>query len=459
MKRLLALASTSLLFASVLSLPSSGAQGAKIGSICLKSGIVSKIGNTKVVCVKNGKKLLWIKVSESSKQTSVTPNPSSSPSPTTTPTPSPTPTVKAEIFKASIPISLPVNSIGSITFSNAASNFAQIPQIAWQNVQDVLKRNTPVENVNNDLHIGPNTKIVTVGGLSRVKEILSRTQRLFSGFTQVKNFSLLIYNSKDEPWAEKEWETFAKERNYFKGEIEGEKRRIAGNCQTTVSPGVFSGSVEDCRGADSSAIQNKDDAVLTLGQSNSTDSGDHGEIISHEYVHAVQAGQWIGNPKVYCTEATNSPDCFRSHWVNNTVPCWLNEGSAHAMGHLLSGDSFADYRKLRENLPFNQGPTTVTDYSESSLKSFLFNQEIGDRGCISNGAIYRLGYSVGALTVEILTAIGGPQAVMSIYSLCAEGSDFPTAFQKVYGISWSEASGILAKTLAAEYATYGPPPK
>jgi hypothetical protein len=48
---------------------------------------------------------------------------------------------------------------------------------------------------------------------------------------------------------------------------------------------------------------------------------------------------------------------------------------------------------------------------------------------------------------------------MAIYSLGAEGEDFPTAFQHVYGISWSEASTILSNVLASEYATYGPPPK
>ena len=70
-----------------------------------------------------------------------------------------------------------------------------------------------------------------------------------------------------------------------------------------------------------------------------------------------------------------------------------------------------------------------------------------------------MGYSIGALTVEALVAIGGPQAVMALFSLGAEGQDFITAFQNIYGISWDEASTILSEVLAAEYATYGPPPK
>jgi hypothetical protein len=48
---------------------------------------------------------------------------------------------------------------------------------------------------------------------------------------------------------------------------------------------------------------------------------------------------------------------------------------------------------------------------------------------------------------------------MALYALGAEGQDFSTAFKNVYGISWSDASTILSKVLAAEYATFGAPPK
>ena len=119
-------------------------------------------------------------------------------------------------------------------------------------------------------------------------------------------------------------------------------------------------------------------------------------------------------------------------------------------------ETFAVYQEARKNLPYGQGPTTVTDYSQASLLNYLVNQSHST--CYSDGNLYRLGYTVGALTTEILTAIAGPQAVMAMYSLGAEGQKFETAFQNVYGISWSEASVILSKVLAAEYATFGPPP-
>ena len=445
MRRLLALTTSLVLTTSfILAAPSFGASPkAKAGGKCIKLGETRSIGSLSLSCTKSGKKLIW-------KLISINPN-----KPTTSTT---------TTFKASIPITLPVSQNGAITFANVPTKIDDLGQIAWQKVQDVLSTNTAPTTISNDVHVGPNTKISITGGLSRIQEILARAQKTFSGFTQVKTFSMLIYNAKDEPWAETEWSSFATARGYFAGQIMGEKNTIAGNCRSTISPGVFSGEITNCGGADSSAIQNKDDAILTFGESDSGTSGDtyinNGGVVGHEYVHAVQAAQWIGNPKVYCTAATNSPDCFRSHWVNNTIPCWLNEGSANSIGPLIASKSLSEYLDYRKNnLPYGQGPTTVTDYSEQSLKDYLFKQVIGDRGCISDGSVYRLGYTVGALAAEILTAIGGPQSVMALYSLGAEGNDFPTAFAKVYGISWSEASSIIAKTLAAEYATFGPAPK
>ena len=255
----------------------------------------------------------------------------------------------------------------------------------------------------------------------------------------VKNFFLLAYNAQDEKWAEEDWKSIGKAGNYFQGVITSEVKRISGNCQQTVSPGVFSGTPTNCRGADSTAITNTDDAILTVGQGGDGASNDiyatEGGIYGHEYVHSVQAAQWIGNPIAYCTEQTQSPEGFRSrdsHW--GFSPCWLFEGlpnSAGLMVALGNKQDYLDFEKFR--LPYDQGPTTVTDYSQSSLRDYLFNQSPST--CYSNGPIYRLGYTVGALTVETLIAIGGPQSAMALFALGAEGQDFPTAFKNVYGIS------------------------
>jgi len=359
-------------------------------------------------------------------------------------------------FKAPIPINLPVAQTGAITFANILSHTSEIPQTSWQNIQNVITNNKSAPKVKNVVHVGPNTTLDVIGGLPRIQTVLNRNEKLWAGFSQVKNFYLLMYNAQDEPWAEKDWAKTGKAAKATPGDIKGEIQRIAGNCQQTISPGKFSGKPTNCRGADSSAIQNSDNAILTFGQGGEGAADDSmvttGGIIGHEYGHSVQAAQWIGTSSV-----------SRSYDANSFAPCWLIEGQGNSIGWAVAADTYEMYSTMIKNRPYSQGPSKVTDYSEASLLKYLTSQGPGqstkENGCISNGGIYSLGYSVGAVAVEALVAIGGPQATMALYALGARGQDFPTAFKKVYGVSWANAAVTLSKVLAAQYATFGPPPQ
>jgi hypothetical protein len=72
--------------------------------------------------------------------------------------------------------------------------------------------------------------------------------------------------------------------------------------------------------------------------------------------------------------------------------------------------------------------------------------------CLPPAPIYQLGYSIGALAIEALTAIAGPQSHMAVLTLMGRGQTYDKAFKSVYGISWAEAAPILARVAAAEYA-------
>jgi hypothetical protein len=437
MKRLLALVLAPLLILGLFATPAIAATP-KAGAKCSNFGESIVSSGKKFTCLMVGSKQVWNKGVKVSGSTS-----------------------KSAVFKAKIPIALPVVQNGTITFANVLDHVSEIPKVAWQRAQDVISANSNTAVTKNVVLVGPNTQIDVVGGLPRIQEVLVRSEKLWSGFSQVSNFYLLMYNAQDEPWAEKIWTTTGTEKKYFAGDIKGEIHRIAGNCQQTLSPGVFTGTPSNCRGADSSAIQNSDDAILTFGQGGQGASSDpmvtSGGIVGHEYNHSVQAAQWIGHPKTYCTEQTNSPACFRSANANSFAPCWLIEGQGNSIGWMTATETFDSYSTLIKNRPYSQGPTTITDYSQSSIRNYLYDQV--PNKCIESGPLYSLGYTVGAQAVEVLTAIAGPQSSMALYALGAEGQDFTTAFKKVYGISWSDAATILSKVLAAEYATYGAPPR
>jgi hypothetical protein len=444
MRKSLAVAACLVIVGSFLS--SASAATPKVGSACTKVGAFYDTPNARYVCNQEGSKKVWRLWSP---DTAAKPATSSG---------------KKVNFKARIPITLPVaqsTNPADITFANILDRIPDISKTAWQKVQDVIAANPAPAPITNAVHVGPNTKIDVVGGIPRIQEILLRNQKLFSGFTQNSTFGMLMYNAQDEPWAEKDWEKTAKAKKYFAGEIKSEKIRIAGNCQASSAPGVFSGPPVDCRGANSTAIANSDDANFTFGQGGNGAADDPyvttGGIVGHEYTHAVQAAQWIKHPASYCTEKTQTSACSRS-WSSNWgfSPCWIFEGLPNSVGPMVASETYPLYQDFRTNLPY-RGPTTITDYTEASLKKYLYNQS--NTTCYRDGNLYDLGYSVGALATEALVAIAGPQATMALYSLGAQGQDFATAFKNVYGISWSDGSTILSKVLAAQYATYGPPPK
>ena len=63
-------------------------------------------------------------------------------------------------------------------------------------------------------------------------------------------------------------------------------------------------------------------------------------------------------------------------------------------------------------------------------------------------ANYDLGYSLGFLTVEALSAIGGADSSMNLYKLM-KNNTFSEAFELTYGSTWDEAKHILASAVSA----------
>ena len=430
-----------------VSAPASIAATPKSGSVCAKLGTTSTTSGVKLICQKSGTRLLWAVAT------------SSPSSPQAKPTP--TPTATKATFKAKIPITLPVAQNGTITFSNILDHISEIPSTSYQNIQKVLSSNSPTDQPNN-IYVGPNTTLDITGGTTRIKELVARESRLWSGFAQPKFYSIYAYNSMDEKDAEEKFKADFKAKNYDYSSpevLDGLIRALAGNCQQTVHPGAFSGPVGDCRGASSGSYFKSDDSFMVLGQTGTSNDPyiSSGGIIGHEYLHAVVGAQWIGSPN--CVNPDNfAPGCNRSGMSNHGFsPCWIFEGAPNSIGFGLAADTQAQYLDLRKQLPYSRGATTVTDYTQASLRDYLMNQSPST--CYNNNNIYTLGYSIGALATEALVSIAGPQAVLAIYSLGAEGKDFATAFKAVYGISWDEGATVLSKVLAAEYATYGPAPR
>jgi len=426
-----------ILLTSPLAITKANAATPKLGGACSKVGSFGDTPKVRFVCVKSGKKLVWgVRKGPST--------PSSTPQPTKSSVPA-----KVE-FKAPIPITLPIatsSDANAITFTNIMDHIVDIPKVAWQKVQDVIAGN-PAVIVPHDIFVGPNTQMTLTGGMAQAESIFARSTRLWSGFSQTKYDSIYIFNITDEPWAAQKFHDLAAMKNYTAELTGGFANVIRQACtQPSQTPGGYASQIplaSSCHGASAGPITESDDSAEEFGEGDLQHPDTYGGIFGHEYIHTVQAAQWIGN----CKQHNQDNGCSRGGLGQMFTRCWINEGQPQSIGLMVAATDYQSYIAMRSN--GKDSSQHVTDYSEASLKHYLFDQSAPS--CYQNGALYQLGYGPGAMATEILTAVAGPQSTMALYALGADGQDFPTAFQNVYGLSWSDGSTLLAKVLAAEYA-------
>jgi hypothetical protein len=341
-----------------------------------------------------------------------------------------------------IPITLPVKPIGDLTFANIEQRIGDISPVAYKSVQQVMAANSQPK-LSLKLYVGPNTKPVVDDLPGAFKKII----RLWSGFRQPLDYSALIYNFQDKDWALK---TDAK---------------IPAVVQTGGSRGPISFSQlisnctkEQCNGGNSGtpdvAGRGYGQFPVDLAHQSQDVYFQVGGIFGHEYTHTMQGAQFIGNRNVgkptTKNQAAHGLDNSPSGLHLGTTPCWMTEGQANFLGTAATADTLEKYMKWRVGVPKGWAAEGFNDFSATSLQKFLLTDN--PPNCLPPAPIYQIGYSIGALAIEALTAIAGPQSNMAVLTLMGRGQSYETAFKNVYGISWAEAAPILARVAAAEYA-------
>ena len=429
---------TALMIGSTVSSVSAAAP--KVGSACKKIGTLFDTPGTRYVCNKEGKKLVWRLWNPGASQ-----NTSSSTSTAPAPTQSAAPT-KIEV-KAPIPITLPVAQSGAITFTNGAAEFAKIPETAWNNIQSAVAANENVK-IPMTIYIGPNTNTTE----ALMTPAINREFKMFNGFNLPPTYTAVTYSAKDEPWAEKKWVEIG-----TKAKFQNDPTHYINHMHDTCN--IENNVVTECYGGYTTTIPGTDAAYVFYGVQNgdfwSATSNNLGSMteVAHELTHTIQFAQYAKVP-VHAGDNTKSDTAHRAY------PCWFQEGQANAIGiplFITSLSAFSDVRDYNITRGTGGRSTSLADYSAASFTKFLTGQKLSNgpenAGCYnpSNGD-YQLGYSVGYAATEALVAIGGPQSTMALISRTADGDTWAEAFEKVYGISWTEGATALGKILAAEYA-------
>ena len=340
-----------------------------------------------------------------------------------------------------IPITLPVKPVGVITFANIEEHVSEIPAAAYKALQDVYTANAQPK-IPVTLLMGPNTV-----NPSDAKVALGKIAKLWAGFRQPVSYHALVYNFKDKAWALK-----ADAKVPVVAAEGGSRGRasmssVINQCMVNQCGSANSG-ISDAKGSGYGQFQ-----VDPRPEAN----GPYqlmGGVFGHEYTHSVQAAQFLGNANVGKPVSKerekygldNSP----SGLFQGVLPCWMSEGMANFNGTAVVAPTFKDYMSWRTSAPKSQQTPEFTDFSAKSLQNLLMTGN--PPKCLPPAGIYLMGYTIGALTVEALSAIAGPQGAMAVVTLLGRGQTYDQAFKSVYGITWAEAAPILARVAAAEYA-------
>lgn len=337
-------------------------------------------------------------------------------------------------FVAPIPIELPVAQ-GAITFSNILSHMPELAQVAFDDVHRTIESNSRPQEISSTIWVGPNTTMIgSDSAASRFTDI----QKLWSGFAQPKAFGAFFYSTEDEPAAEEAFAKWKKDANIAGGP---EPSILANDCkQESGIPGQYEGPLIDCRNANGGVIDIYGNAMGLFGvPTNPGDRADPyraGALENHEYTHMVQTAQFVGNGR--------QP----GQVLQSKSPCWLQEGMAHFVGKSSASKNLSDYLRQRngEALARTNGNGDLPPRDLSGISAYISLETLP--GC---GRTYSWGYATGMLIVEALSAIGGVQSTMALYTEEAHGYTFPEAFQRVYGISWGEAQPILVQVVLNDY--------
>jgi hypothetical protein len=386
----------------LLSLITPNAQAAvKAGSVCSKLGASATVAGKKYSCIKSGKKMVWNKGVVIIK---ATPNPSPAPSPTPTPTPTPSPT------PTPTPTPTFVVPVEPTSFQNLEQNAQGVAYWAWKKSAEKIAKSTS-SAPEFTLLIGPNTTPIN----KSPKLAFDLVSRLYSGFAESKKLTVIYYSYPDVDWAQTQLNSLL---GAFGGyDYSGEAKKQCSAPDRCNSASALANSATGLK-----------TILITAAQYLSTDPNfSSGTVEAHEYTHTIQDTQFEG-----------------SNYGHGDIPRWLTEGGAEfAQAASIYWGSYASYVAERKR---DTGELSGSVFTSSWLETFI-NPPSGLQWQSWNSYDGWRIYDVGFMVTEILTALNGPDSVMQILKKVASGKSYQDSFKEIYGISWSEAVPILARTI------------
>jgi hypothetical protein len=315
-----------------------------------------------------------------------------------------------KVASKKLPPAAPTSPKAPTSFDDLIENYQGISYAAWSKSRDKIQKSAKTDLALN-MAIGPNTTLT----YKDPKTAIDLVTRLYAGFIQPAEIYFLAFNFQDRDWAVTQMDTIIP--------TAGSQWIMETACRTK----------ETCWGG--GAFYNGSNRFLiveTMGAINSNTIS--GTLEAHEFTHIVQ--------QMNMKNARPAREFVYDPWP----PTWYWEGQANFTQHAtIYSESFSSYTRERRNTSneiFNNpkfNSTHIQNY-------FVFNapsdwQKNYDR--------WRQ-YDLGAMFVEILVALKGPDASMEMWRIASTGVNFDVAFERVYGLSFATALPIMAKAIALQ---------
>jgi len=296
------------------------------------------------------------------------------------------------------------------SFDDLVQNYEGIAYSAWSKSRAKILASTKTD-VNFKLVLGPNSALTNKNPIDAINLV----SRLYSGYAKSVDYYLLAFSYEDRDWAVKQMDSIIPTAG---------SRWIYDIACATKSTCFGGGSFTDS--------SNKHLMVLTVGLID--DNTTTGTLEAHEFAHSVQQmAMGAARPPV---EFLTAP------WFPN----WYWEGQANfSQNAAIWFDSFDKYMSQRRQV--SGGLFNASIYDSKYIESYFVlnpNKEWG-----AKHERYRQ-YDLGAMFIEILAALKGPDSTMEMWRLAGTGASLESAFEKVYGISFAKALPIMSKAIALE---------
>jgi hypothetical protein len=372
----------------------------KAGAKCTKKNATANSGGKLFTCIQSGKNLVWNKgVVIKKVPASPTPSPTAAISSPPTPTPSSTPTPSAPLIPKA-----------PTSFDDLIQNYEGIAYAAWEKSRAKILESTKAD-ISLKLVLGPNTQLT----YKEPQTAIDLITRLFAGYTSPAEIYFLAFNYADRDWAMNEMESILP--NAGSPWI---KNTACATKETCWGGGAFSNS------------QGKYLIVETMGNFDTNHTS--GSLEAHEFTHIVQQMTFKkGRPPA-------------KYLFDPWPPTWYWEGQAHFAQHAsVYFESFDKYMRERRATALDLYRDPVFN-SQHIQNYFVFN---APEDWQKNYEQWHQ-YDLGAMFVEILTALKGPDSTMEMWRITGTGVNFPVAFERVYGVSFEKALPIMAKAIALQ---------